>query len=497
MSASYILAIDQGTTSTRAMIFDQKGKIVEKSQQEFQQIYPKSGWVEHDPADIWESTKSVMSAALQQSSLKAENIAGIGITNQRETTMIWDRETGEPVYNAIVWQCRRTTDICAELKDRGLEDIFQQKTGLLLDPYFSGTKVKWILDNIEGVRERAENGELVFGTVDSWLIWRLSGGKEHVTDYTNASRTLMYNIHELEWDEDLLEILDIPASLLPEVQESSSIFARTSPQNFFGYEKPIAGIAGDQHSATFAQACYKKGMIKSTYGTGAFMLMNTGADSYISENGLLTTIGWGLEGEINYCLEGSIFNAGSAVQWLSDELELLSDPADSEYFAQKVDDTDGVYIVPAFTGLGAPQWEPRARGTVVGVSRGTTRNHLIRATLEAVGYQSQDLLEAMYDDTGIECREIRVDGGAASNGFLLQFLADIADTTVQRPVNTETTAAGAAYLAGLAVNLWSDKEEIRGMRRVDKEVHTGDRSSPQGGAYFWLEKSYEIDPGLG
>ena len=468
-NGDYILSIDQGTTSSRAMIFDQRGDIKYRAQKEFTQIYPRPGWVEHDPVEIWESVKDVMAAVMQQGQFEPEDIAAIGITNQRETTVVWDKKTGEPIHNAIVWQCRRTTDICSELKDRGLEEKFQKKTGLLLDPYFSGTKIKWLFDNVEEVRRKAEEGRLVFGTVDSWLIWKLTAGRVHITDYSNASRTLLYNIHDLKWDEELLDILDVPISIMPEVRPSSDIFARTAPQNFFGCETPIAGIAGDQQAATFAQGCFKKGMIKSTYGTGAFMLMNTGRTPYISDNGLLTTIGWGLNGEVSYCLEGSIFNAGSAVQWLGDELELLSDPVDSEYFAQKVDDTDGVYVVPAFTGLGAPHWEPDARAMVVGVTRGTTRNHLIRATLEAIGYQSQDLLTAMEADTGIDLREIRVDGGAARNNFMLQFLADICRERVQRPTNIETTAAGSAFLAGLAVDFWQDLEEISGIRTVDKE----------------------------
>lgn len=469
MSEKFIMAIDQGTTSTRAMIFDRSGKIINKAQEKFTQIYPQPGWVEHNPEEIWESTKTVMSSVLQGIKIDAQDIAGIGITNQRETTLIWDRNTGEPIFNAIVWQCRRTTDMCSKLKQRGLEEKFQQKTGLLLDPYFSGTKIKWILDHVEGARKKAKKGDLLFGTIDSWLIWKLSGENKHVTDYTNASRTLIYNILDLEWDEELLNILEIPPEILPEVQSSSSILAYTDPTNFFGCKKPIAGAAGDQQAATFAQACFKKGMIKSTYGTGAFMLINTGSEPFISENSLLTTIGWGLEGEINYCLEGSIFNAGSAIQWLVDELELLSDPADSEYFAQKVENTDGVYVVPAFTGLGAPYWEPRARGMIVGITRATTRNHIIRATLEAIGYQSQDLLKAMQEDTDIEIKEIRVDGGAAQNNFLLQFLADISGKVVQRPVNTETTAAGSAYLAGLAVDYWDDLQEITKLREVDKD----------------------------
>ncbi len=465
----YVMAIDQGTTSTRAMIFNREGEIIGAAQEEFEQIYPRPGWVEHDPEDIWASTKSVMSDSMQDAGIRPEKISALGITNQRETTIIWDERTGEPIFNAVVWQCRRTTEICSELKSKGLEEKFQKKTGLLLDPYFSGSKIKWILENVGDASDKAAAGHLRFGTVDSWLIWKLSGGSDHVTDYTNAARTLIFNIHDLDWDEELLEILNIPRSMLPEVCSSSEIVARTAPQNFFGCEKPIAGIAGDQHAATFAQACFDRGMIKSTYGTGAFMLMNTGTEPYISENGLLTTIGWGREGEITYCLEGSIFNAGSAIQWLSQELELLSDPADSAYFAQKVEDTDGVYVIPAFTGLGAPHWEPKARGMMVGVTRGTTRNHVIRATLEAIVYQSYDLLRAMEEDTGITLKEIRVDGGAAGNNFLLQFLADISREKVQRPTNTETTAAGAAYLAGLAVDYWQDLEEIADLRKAERE----------------------------
>jgi len=468
----FIMAIDQGTTSTRAMIYNHEGIIIGKSQQEFEQIYPKSGWVEHDPSDIWISTLGVMAGAIKDARIKPAQVAGIGITNQRETTVLWDKKTSEPIHNAIVWQCRRTNDICQNLKDAGYEDLFNKKTGLVLDPYFSGTKVKWLLDNVDGARERAINGEILFGTIDSWLIWKLSGGKRHVTDATNASRTLMYNIHEGEWDDELLDILDVPACILPEVCSSSQVYTETVDYHFFGEEVPIAGIAGDQQAATFAQNCFEVGMTKITLGTGAFLLMNTGDEPYISENGLLTTIAWELNGEVTYALEGSIFNAGSAIQWLRDELSLIEDAADSEFFARKVDDTDGVYIVPAFTGLGAPHWHSEARGTIFGISRGTTKNHLIRATLESIVYQSKDLLAAMVEDTGIEFKEVRVDGGAAANDFLLQFMADMIDTEVQRPVDTETTAAGSAFLAGLAVGFWDSLDEIKEIRNVETVFET-------------------------
>ena len=463
----FIMAIDQGTTSTRAMIYNKAGKIVGKSQQEFEQIYPKSGWVEHDPSDIWISTLGVMAGSIKDAKIRPSQIDGIGITNQRETTVLWDKETSEPIHNAIVWQCRRTNDICQDLREDGYEDLFNKKTGLVLDPYFSGTKVKWLLDNVDGARKRAENGEILFGTIDSWLIWKLSGGKRHVTDATNASRTLMYNIHEGEWDKELLDILDVPKDILPEVCSSSEVYTETVDYHFFGEEVPIAGIAGDQQAATFAQNCFDIGMTKITLGTGAFLLMNTGNDPYISENGLLTTIAWEIDGEVTYALEGSIFNAGSAIQWLRDELSLIEDAADSEFFAKKVDDTDGVYLVPAFTGLGAPHWHSEARGTMFGISRGTTKNHLIRATLESIVYQSKDLLEAMVEDTGIEFKEVRVDGGASANDFLLQFMADMIDTEVQRPVDTETTAAGSAFLAGLAVGFWDNLDEIERIRKVE------------------------------
>lgn len=468
MSKKYILAIDQGTTSTRALIFNQQGQMIGQAQQEFSQIYPEPGWVEHNPDEIWVSTLSVMAGALKEAKITAAEIAAIGITNQRETTVVWDRHTDDPVYNAIVWQCRRTTGICNQFKERGLEEKFKEKTGLVLDPYFSGTKIKWILDNVEGAREKAKKGELLFGTIDSWLIWKLTGGRVHATDYTNASRTLLFNIHKLDWDRELLEILDIPESILPEVFPSSYNYGITAPYHFFGEEVPITGVAGDQQAATFAQGCYEKGMTKITYGTGGFMLMNTGDRAVASNNGLLTTIAWGLEGKVNYALEGSIFIAGAAIQWLRDELGLIEDSADSAYFAGKVNHTDGVYVVPAFTGLGAPYWDPEARGMVVGLTRGSNKNHLIRATLESLAYQSKDVLMAMVEDSGIKLKDIKADGGAAANNLLLQFLADITGTPVERPVNTETTATGAAYLAGLEAGFWSGKEEILKARQVDR-----------------------------
>ncbi|HLV10144.1 MAG TPA: glycerol kinase GlpK [Halanaerobiales bacterium] len=464
----YILSIDQGTTSSRAMIFDESGKVVGKGQQEFKQIYPHPGWVEHDPEEIWRSVLAVIELSLADAGIVVNQIKAIGITNQRETTVLWDKKSGKPVYNAIVWQCRRTSEMVQNLKKEGYEELFKSKTGLMLDPYFSGTKLKWLFDNVEGIRKKAEKGELLFGTIDTWLIWKLTGGRVHVSDYTNACRTLLFNIHQFCWDEELLDILKIPAAILPELKSCSEVYGTTNPDVFFGTKVPISGIAGDQQAATFGQGCFEKGMTKITYGTGAFMLMNTGENAVSSENGLLTTISWGLNGKITYALEGSIFVAGAAVQWLRDELCLIDESADTEYFAEKVMDTNGVYIVPAFTGLGAPHWDPDARGTVVGLSRGCNKNHLIRATLESLVYQSNDVLCSMVEDSGIELKEIKVDGGAAANNFLIQFLADISRTGVERPVNTETTAIGAAFLAGLAVGYWSDFNEIIKIRKVDK-----------------------------
>ncbi len=455
----YILSIDQGTTSSRAIIFDHDGNVVSLAQQEFMQYYPKPGWVEHDPNEIWATTMGVIADAMARGNINRSQISAIGITNQRETTVIWDAETGKPVHNAIVWQDRRTSKICDNLKEKGLEETIKHKTGLMVDAYFSGTKIKWILDNVEGAREKAEAGKLRFGTIDTWLIWKLTNGKVHVTDYTNASRTMIYNIFDLKWDEDLLKELNIPFSLLPEVKPSSQIYGNTDV-DVFGAEVPIAGIAGDQQAATFGQVCYEKGMVKNTYGTGCFMLMNTGEDPIESKHGLLTTIAYGIDGKVNYALEGSIFVTGAAVQWLRDELKIVDSAADTEYYATKVKDNGGVYFVPAFAGLGAPYWDMYARGTIVGLTRGSSKAHIIRATLESIAYQTRDVLEAMEADSGIKLKTLRVDGGAALNNFLLQFQSDILGVEVERPVVNETTALGAAYLAGLAVGYWNGQEEL-------------------------------------
>ncbi|WP_430885656.1 glycerol kinase GlpK [Fusibacter sp. JL216-2] len=468
MEKKYILALDQGTTSSRAIIFDKAGQIVRTAQKEFTQIYPKAGWVEHDPMEIWGTQSGVAREVLEYAGISPQEIAAIGITNQRETTVVWDKTTGKPVYNAIVWQCRRTANICDNLKAAGHENYIRENTGLVVDAYFSGTKVKWILDNVEGAREKAEAGDLLFGTVDSWLIWNLTRGKNHVTDYTNASRTMLYNIKDLKWDENILEAMNVPASMLPEVKPSSEVYGVTDPQTFGGAEIPIAGIAGDQQAALFGQACYSEGMVKNTYGTGCFMLMNTGEKMVPSKNGLLTTIAWGLDGKVEYALEGSIFMAGASVQWLRDEMKMIDDAKDSEYFATQVDDTNGVYMVPAFAGLGAPYWDMYARGTMVGLTRGANRNHIIRATLESIAYQTRDVIDAMQADSGIELTELKVDGGATANDFLMQFQSDILGVDVRRPQVAETTALGAAYLAGLAVKFWSSKEEIAKNWAVDQ-----------------------------
>lgn len=465
----YIMAIDQGTTSSRAIIFNHDGEIVNSSQREFTQHFPKAGWIEHDPDEIWGTTLAVIADALGRKDINPSQISAIGITNQRETTVVWDAETGKPIHNAIVWQDRRTASICDDLKDRGLEEKIKNKTGLVVDAYFSGTKIKWLLDNVDGARERAEKGELRFGTIDSWLIWKLTGGECHVTDYTNASRTMLYNIFDLEWDQEMLDILDIPESMLPEVKPSSEVYAKTADYHFFGQNVPIAGIAGDQQAATFGQVCYEEGMAKNTYGTGCFMLMNTGEKAVKSENGLLTTIAYGVDGKVNYALEGSIFVAGAAIQWLRDEMELIDNAAESEEYAKKVEDTDGVYVVPAFAGLGAPYWDMYARGAIVGLTRGSSKNHIIRATLESIAYQSRDVLEAMEADSGLELKKMRVDGGAAMNDFLMQFQADILASEVERPEINETTALGAAYLAGLAVGYWDSKEELIEKWKKDKD----------------------------
>ncbi|MBL7638726.1 glycerol kinase GlpK [Staphylococcus saccharolyticus] len=465
----YILSIDQGTTSSRAILFNKEGEIKGVSQREFKQHFPHPGWVEHDANEIWTSVLSVMAELMNENNINADQIEGIGITNQRETTVVWDKNTGRPIYHAIVWQSRQTQEICTELKDQGYEETFRDKTGLLLDPYFAGTKVKWILDNVEGARKKAENGDLLFGTIDSWLVWKLSGRSAHITDYTNASRTLMFNIHDLKWDDELLEILDIPKRMLPEVKESSEIYAKTIDYHFFGQEVPIAGIAGDQQAALFGQACFDRGDVKNTYGTGGFMLMNTGEEAVRSESGLLTTIAYGLDGKVNYALEGSIFVSGSAIQWLRDGLRMINSAPQTENYASRVDSTEGVYMVPAFVGLGTPYWDSEARGAFFGLSRGTEKEHFIRATLESLCYQTRDVMEAMSKDSGIEVQNLRVDGGAVKNNFLMQFQADIVDTAVERPEIQETTALGAAYLAGLAVGFWDDKEDIRDRWKLETE----------------------------
>lgn len=457
---SYILALDQGTTSSRAILFNKDGEMIHVAQKEFTQYFPKPGWVEHDANEIWGSILSCIASVLTESGVKPEEVAGIGITNQRETTVVWDKETGVPIYRAIVWQSRQTDEIVEDLKEKGYDELFREKTGLLIDSYFSGTKIKWILDYVEGAREKAEEGNLLFGTIDSWIVWNLSGGKVHVTDYSNASRTLLYNIHELKWDDELLEMLTIPRSMLPEVRPSSEVYAKTSANHFFGKEVPIGGIAGDQQAALFGQACFNKGMAKNTYGTGCFMLMNTGEKAVRSRHGLLTTIAWGLNGKVEYALEGSIFVAGSAVQWLRDGLRMFDQASDSERYALAVDSTEGVYVVPAFVGLGTPYWDSNVRGAVFGITRGTKKEHFIRATLESLAYQTKDVLSAMEADSGIKLTKLRVDGGAVQNNFLMEFQSNILNVPVERPKISETTALGAAYLAGLAVGFWNDQEEI-------------------------------------
>lgn len=463
----YILSLDQGTTSSRAILFDKAGQIVHIAQKEFTQHFPNPGWVEHNANEIWGSVLAVIAGVLSEANVKPEQIAGIGITNQRETTVVWDKETGVPIYHAIVWQSRQTSKICEDLKSKGYNDLFREKTGLLIDAYFSGTKVKWILDNVDGARQKAKDGKLLFGTIDTWLIWKLSGGRAHVTDYSNASRTLMFNIYDLKWDEELLEILDVPKSMLPDVKPSSEVYAKTAPHHFFGKEVPIAGAAGDQQAALFGQACFEEGMAKNTYGTGCFMLMNTGDNAVRSEHGLLTTIAWGVNGKVEYALEGSIFVAGSAIQWLRDGLRMLKKAKDSEGYASKVESTEGVYVVPAFVGLGTPYWDSDVRGAVFGLTRGTSKEHFIRATLESLAYQTKDVLSAMEADSGIVLKTLRVDGGAVKNNFLMHFQSDILNVPVERPVINETTALGAAYLAGLAVGYWENKQEIASQWAID------------------------------
>jgi len=464
---SFILALDQGTTSSRAILFDRSGKIRTTAQKEFQQHFPRPGWVEHDPTEIWSSQISVAAEALSRAGVRARDVEAIGITNQRETTVVWERATGKPVANAIVWQDRRTAALCDELRERGLEETFRKKTGLVIDSYFSGTKVKWILDHVSGARARAEAGELAFGTVDSWLVWNLTGGRDHLTDVTNASRTLLFNIHTGEWDDELLGILAIPPSMLPEVRSSSEVYAETSG-DFFSTPIPIAGIAGDQQAALFGQRCTEPGMVKNTYGTGCFMLLHTGEKAVPSENNLVTTVAWQMAGKpLEYALEGSVFIAGAVVQWLRDGLQIIRSAPEVEELARSVPDSGGTFMVPAFAGLGAPHWDPYARGTILGITRGTTAGHLARAALEGIAYQVADVLEAMERDAGIEIKELRVDGGAASNDLLMQFQADILGAPTVRPQVTETTALGAAYLAGLAVGFWSSEEEITAQWEVD------------------------------
>ena len=457
--AKYIMALDSGTTSNRCILFNKKGEICSVAQKEFTQYYPKPGWVEHDAVEIWNTQLSVAQEALRKIGAHAEDVAAIGITNQRETTIVWDKETGEPVCPAIVWQCRRTAEYCDELRARGLADTCRERTGLIIDAYFSATKLRWILENVPGARQRAERGELLFGTVDTWLIWKLTGGRVHVTDYSNASRTMLYNIRDLCWDETILRELNIPACMLPEVRPSSCVYGETESR-LFGAPIPIAGAAGDQQAALFGQTCFEAGEAKNTYGTGCFLLMNTGETPKFSNNGLVTTIAWGLDGKVEYALEGSIFVAGAAIQWLRDEVRLIEAAPDTEYFATTVPDTNGCYVVPAFVGLGAPYWDQYARGTIVGLTRGVNRAHIIRATLESLAYQTNDVLHAMEEDAGIRLAALKVDGGASANNFLIQFQADISDAPVRRPVCVETTAMGAAYLAGLAVGYWQSKEEV-------------------------------------
>ena len=466
MAKKYVMALDAGTTSNRAIIFDENSKIVGVSQKEFTQIFLQPGWVEHDAEEIWSTMTTVMKEALEQSGLAASDIAAIGITNQRETAVVWDKATGRPVYNAIVWQSRQTAEIAEGLKKKGLTEEFKSKTGLTIDAYFSGTKITWIFDNVEGTRERAEKGELLFGTIDTWLIWKLTGGKAHVTDYSNASRTLMYNIKELKWDDALLGYLGVPKCMLPEVRPSSGVYGEAVP-SILGAAVPVAGAAGDQQAALFGQNCFEPGMAKNTYGTGCFMLMNTGADIYDSKNGLVTTIAWRLDGKVEYALEGSIFVAGSAIQWLRDGVRMVDSAPDSEWVAKKVRDTAGVYLVPAFVGLGAPYWDQNARGMIIGITRGTTKAHIVRATLESLAYQTKDVLGAMEADSNIKLASLKVDGGAVANNLMMQFQADILGVPVDRPQIIETTALGAAYLAGLAVGVWSNKEELKTAWKLD------------------------------
>ena len=463
----YVMALDAGTTSNRCILFDKSGKIISIAQKEFTQYFPQPGWVEHDADEIWSTQLGVAVEAMSKVGASAEDIAAIGITNQRETAIVWDKKTGEPVCRAIVWQCRRTAAYCDQLKEQGYTDMIREKTGLIIDAYFSGTKIRWILDHVEGAREKAEKGELLFGTVETWLIWKLTKGRVHVTDYSNASRTMLFNINTLEWDQEILDLLQIPKAMLPEPMPSSCVYGHTDP-SYFGGPIPIGGAAGDQQSALFGQVCFHPGAAKNTYGTGCFLLMNTGEKPVFSQNGLVTTIAWGLDGKVEYALEGSIFVAGAAIQWLRDEMRLIDSAADSEYMAGKVKDTNGCYVVPAFTGLGAPHWDPYARGTIVGITRGVNKYHIIRATLESLAYQVNDVLGAMEADSGIPLTSLRVDGGASANDFLMQTQADIIGAPVKRPRCIETTAMGAAYLAGLATGYWKSREEVKENWAIDQ-----------------------------
>ncbi|CAD5897043.1 glycerol kinase (sn-glycerol-3-phosphate generating) [Carnobacterium maltaromaticum] len=489
MEKKYVLAIDQGTTSTRAILFNKKGEIVHTSQREFTQYFPEPGWVEHDANEIWVTTLAVIAGVLIESDTKPTEIHSIGITNQRETTVVWDKNTGLPVYHALVWQSRQTSDIANQIIADGYEELVKSKTGLRVDAYFSGTKVRWILDNVEGARARAEKGDLLFGTIDTWLIWKLTGNKVHVTDYTNASRTMMFNIHELKWDDELLDILTIPKKMLPEVRSSSEVYGETVEYHMFGQRVPIAGVAGDQQAALFGQNCFEEGMIKNTYGTGCFILMNTGEKAVNSENGLITTIAYGLDGKVNYALEGSVFVAGSAVQWLRDGLKMFTDAGETEEYALRAGSSDGVYMVPAFVGLGAPHWDTDARGAIFGLTRGTSKDVFIRATLESIAYQSKDVMETMIQDSGIPITEMRVDGGAAKNNFLMQFQSDILNIEIKRPKVSETTALGAAYLAGLATGFWESIEDIKANWLLDKSYEPKMEDAERDALYHGWEKA--------
>ncbi|MFP4152726.1 MAG: glycerol kinase GlpK [Alkalispirochaeta sp.] len=491
MDKKYVLAFDAGTTSNRAILFDRQGQIVSVAQQEFPQIYPRPGWVEHDPMDIWSTQSGVARQVIEKAGTTPESVAAIGITNQRETVIIWEKNTGRPVMNGICWQDRRTAGICDDMKKRGLEGYVKEQTGLVIDAYFSGTKIKWILDTVPGARERAEKGELLFGTVDTWLIWKLTGGAVHVTDYSNAARTMIYNIRTLQWDDRMLQELDIPRAILPEVRPSSEVYGHTDPKTFGGAMIPVAAAIGDQQGALFGQACFRKGMAKNTYGTGSFVLMNTGTEPVESKTGLLTTIAWGIDDRVEYALEGAIFVTGAAVQWLRDELWAIHDAADTNYFASKVSDTNGVYMVPAFVGLGAPYWDQYARGAIVGLTRGANRDHIVRATLESIGYQTRDVVDCMERDSGIETMELMVDGGASSNDFLMQFQADILGVPVLRPKIVETTARGSAFLAGLAVGFWSSRKELENAFELDRRFEPEYTEEKRDALYRGWQKAVE------